>query len=54
MINNSDAIVEQLYGLRSIIAKHQPYQIRTIGRDCGLEIVPISYLNQKYPNLGVI
>ena len=33
---------------------NQPIWIITIGGDCGLEIVPVSYLNYKYPNLGVI
>lgn len=53
-INNYDAIAEQLHRFVSIIEKHQPEQIVTIGGDCGLEIVPVSYLNQKYPNLGVV
>ena len=28
--------------------------LKTIGGDCGLEVVPVSYLNSLYPNLGVI
>ncbi|GAA4276171.1 arginase family protein [Aquimarina mytili] len=53
-INNYDAIVEQLTRLKNEIEATQPAHIQTIGGDCGLEIVPVSYLNQKYPNLGVI
>ncbi|MEW7291489.1 arginase family protein [Aquimarina sp. 2304DJ70-9] len=53
-INNYDAIVEQLMRLKKEIDHIQPKNIKTIGGDCGLEIVPVSYLNQKYPNLGVI
>uniref|UniRef100_A0A3Q3DNG4 Arginase n=1 Tax=Hippocampus comes TaxID=109280 RepID=A0A3Q3DNG4_HIPCM len=34
--------------------KENPKTIQTIGGDCGLEIVPVSFLNKKYPNLGVI
>ncbi len=53
-INNYDAIFEQLTRLKEEITTHQPSEIRTIGGDCGLEIVPVSYLNKQYPNLGVI
>ncbi len=53
-INNYDAIVEQLTHLKKEIEITQPMQIQTIGGDCGLEIVPVSYLHQKYPNLGII
>ncbi|WP_103070458.1 arginase family protein [Aquimarina sediminis] len=53
-INNYDAITEQLSRLKKEIETSNPATIRTIGGDCGLEIVPVSYLNKKYPNLGVI
>lgn len=53
-INNYDALTEQLTRFKKEIDNLQPLSINTIGGDCGLEIVPVSYLNQKYPNLGVI
>lgn len=53
-INNYGAISEQLLRLKQTITGKNPNSIRTIGGDCGLEIVPVSYLNKKYPNLGVI
>ncbi|MDY8137303.1 arginase family protein [Aquimarina sp. 2201CG5-10] len=53
-INNYDAITEQLERLKDHIKTTNPDTIKTIGGDCGLEIVPVSYLNKKYPNLGVI
>lgn len=53
-INNYDAIVEQLTRFKAKLEKENPETIQTIGGDCGLEIVPVSYLNKKYPNLGVI
>ncbi len=53
-INNYDAITEQLARFKKEINNNQPTSIQTIGGDCGLEIVPVSYLNQKYPNLGII
>lgn len=53
-INNFDAIAEQLGRLKEYLEEHNPENLQTIGGDCGLEIVPVSYLNQKYPKLGVI
>lgn len=53
-INNYDAITEQLSRFKKRLEQEQPEHTQTIGGDCGLEIVPVSYLNKKYPNLGVI
>lgn len=53
-INNYDAIYEQLLGFKQFLESEKPNTTATIGGDCGLEIVPVSYLNSKYPNLGVI
>ncbi|PRX54339.1 arginase family protein [Flagellimonas meridianipacifica] len=53
-INNYDAITEQLSRFKEFLEKEQPTQLATIGGDCGLEIVPVSYLNAKYSNFGVI
>ena len=53
-INNFDALTEQLGRLKQAIVDKDPETLHTIGGDCGLEIVPVSFLNAKYPNLGVI
>ena len=53
-INNFNAILDQLSGLKDVIIRERPDQIQIIGGDCGLEIVPVSYLNKKYSNLGII
>ena len=53
-INNYEAITEQLSRFKTELERRQPNTIKTIGGDCGLEIVPVSYLNKRYPNLGVI
>ena len=53
-INNFQAIYEQLSRFKGILEDEQPNHLQTIGGDCGLEIVPVSYLNKKYENLGVI
>ena len=53
-INNYDAITEQLTRFKETLENQQPDMTQTIGGDCGLEIIPVSYLNHKYPNLGVI
>lgn len=43
-----DALIEQLSRFRSKIEELRPDQIFTVGGDCGLEVVPVSYLNAKY------
>ncbi|MGD1945359.1 MAG: arginase family protein [Croceivirga sp.] len=53
-INNYNAITEQLGRFKDLLSEKSPNQIQIIGGDCGLEIVPISYLNKKYSSLGVI
>ena len=53
-INNYDAITEQLGRFKAFLEKEHPKELATIGGDCGLEIVPVSYLNAQYSNLGVI
>ena len=53
-INNYDALCDQLERLKQAITDANPDNIQTIGGDCGLEIVPVSFLNKKYPNLGII
>ena len=39
-------ILEQTNIFRNIISKKEPLKISTIGGDCGIEIIPISYLNK--------
>lgn len=53
-INNYDAIWEQLNDFKTFLDSNKPKSLQIIGGDCGLEIVPVSYLNHQYPNLGVI
>ena len=53
-INNFAAIVEQLSRFKTFLNTEKPDMLQTVGGDCGLEIVPVSYLNALYPNLGII
>jgi arginase len=53
-INGYEALVEQLSTFKQILLEHKPKTIETIGGDCGLEIIPVSYLASRYKNLGVI
>jgi arginase len=39
-------ILEQAIFFKKIISENQPKKISTIGGDCGIEIIPISYLNK--------
>ncbi len=53
-INNYDALTEQLLGFKTFLEETQPKSLEILGGDCGLEIVPVSYLNKIYPKLGII
>jgi len=47
-------IYKQLKKFRDLIEPNNPKNITTIGGDCGIEIIPVSYLNNLYKNLGII
>ncbi len=50
-VNNIKAylpIIEQAESFRYIVAEAKPAKLSTIGGDCGIEIIPISYLNSVY------
>lgn len=50
-----DALLDQLGNFSTAIIDHKPHAIFTVGGDCGLEIVPVSYLNKIYTDkLAVI
>ena len=53
-IKNYSAIYNQTLRCRELLKKEQPQKIFTIGGDCGIELMPISYLNKQYENLGII
>ncbi len=53
-IKNYSAIYNQTLRCREILKKEQPKKIYTIGGDCGIELMPVSYLNERYENLGII
>jgi arginase len=53
MVNNIIGLyplVEQAESFRQIIIDSKPAKISTIGGDCGIEIIPISWLNKLYGN----
>ena len=41
-------ILEQTHYFQQLISKTCPETIVTFGGDCGVEIIPVSYLNQRY------
>ena len=53
-INGHATLLEQLSRFKTVLVKEQPKTVHTIGGDCGLEIIPVSYLAEKHNNLGVI
>lgn len=53
-IKHFSAIHNQTLRCRELVRAQQPKHIFTIGGDCGVELIPVSWLNQQYENLGVI
>jgi len=50
-----EPILEQLTRFRQILADSNARKVSTVGGDCGIEVIPISYLNKIYgENIGVI
>lgn len=50
-----NTILEQLNNARKIVSSLTPQKILTIGGDCGVELVPVSFLNRQYSgDLGII
>lgn len=43
-----EPILEQSNFFKELIIRQKPSKISTLGGDCGIEITPISYLNQLY------
>jgi arginase len=41
-------IIQHLQEVHAILLKQQPQRIFALGGDCGIEVAPISYLNQLY------
>ncbi|WP_318619409.1 arginase family protein [Priestia megaterium] len=41
-------LLKQLHDATAVIKKHSPDRIIVFGGDCGVELAPISYLNDKY------
>ncbi|MCR2823166.1 arginase family protein [Lederbergia panacisoli] len=41
-------VLKQLRDAFAILHKHQPDHVVVLGGDCGVELAPIAYLNEKY------
>jgi arginase len=49
-----DTLHKQLQNYKDIIEGSKPKNITTIGGDCSIEIIPVSYLNKIYDNIGIV
>ncbi|MHC0448100.1 arginase family protein [Flavobacterium sp. 3-218] len=50
-----NSILKQAEFFKTAIIESKAQKIQTVGGDCGIEIIPISYLNEIYKNnLGII
>ena len=47
-IVSREALLDQLTAARSVIARHQPEAIVTLGGDCLVDLAPIAYLSEHY------
>lgn len=47
-INSYDDILAQAERLRAVLDEQQPERLLTLGGDCGVDLVPASYLNERY------
>jgi arginase len=47
-IKSFEPILEQTIHFKQSVAESKPKKITTIGGDCAIEIIPISYLNKLY------
>jgi len=54
IIHHYSAIHNHTLRCRELLKATQPATLFTIGGDCGVELIPVSYLNQRYENLGVV
>jgi len=53
-VNYFKAIEQQARVFRALLETRKPAKLLTLGGDCGIETIPVSYLNLTYPDLGVI
>ncbi|WP_340063847.1 arginase family protein [Ascidiimonas aurantiaca] len=54
-VNYHGSLVDQLSKFRSVLEEKKPETLQILGGDCGLEIIPVSYLNHKYaPHFAAI
>ncbi len=47
-INHFSSIVRQAEQVSALLHYHQPQRVFTLGGDCGVDFLPISYLNERY------
>lgn len=53
-INHFDSIKVQADRFEQLLNSHRPQRLLTLGGDCGVEPVPVAYLNALYDGLGVV
>jgi len=54
-VNHYESLVHQLSVFKNVLEEKQPETLQILGGDCGLEIIPVSYLSHKYgPHFAAI
>lgn len=47
-INGYKPILSQTLAFKNLIKRHQPIKTTTLGGDCGIDLMPVSWLNKVY------
>jgi len=53
-INNFKVLFNQLGRCKRLVNEKTPKKIFTLGGDCGVELIPVSYLNSRYKNMALL
>lgn len=47
-------LYHQLRSFNKLVFTNKPQKITTLGGDCGIEVIPVSYLNSLYKKIGIL
>lgn len=47
-------LLQQLHAARALLIQARPTHLLTLGGDCGVDLVPASYLNARYGDLALV
>lgn len=48
------AILRQMTAARDLLIENAPERVFTVGGDCGIEVIPVAYLNSRYDDFALV